>query len=257
MPDAQAPAASVSSSVNDVARWLSMMLGQGAYRGKRIVDAAALAPAVAQQVLTSPASAQRAAGYYGYGFNVGTTAAGLGSFGHSGAFALGAGTTFLVVPSTGLGIVVLTNGYPIGIPETLAAQFFDLVQFGSVQQPWGEIYARLFQPLLAPEGSLFGVAPPAHPLPAQKLSAYVGAFSNHYYGPLRVVAQPDGLLTLVLGATPLQLPLTHWDGDVFTFKLYNENAAPGTISKATFASDRVTLEYYDQEKLGTFLRVGA
>ena len=61
-------------------------------------------------------------------------------------------------------------------------------------------------------------------------------------------------MLLVLGPAPLRLPLAHWDGDVFTFTLDNENARPGTISKATFAPDRVTLEYYDREGLGTFVR---
>ena len=255
MPDAQAPAASISSSVNDVARWLSMMLGQGAYGGRRIVDAAALAPVVTGQVLTSPARADRAAGYYGYGFNVGTTAAGRASFGHSGGFSLGTGTAFQVVPSTGVGIVVLTNGSPIGVAETLAAQFFDLVQFGSIQRPWGEIFTKAFEPMMAPEGSLVGVARPARPRPARKLSVYTGRYGNDYHGPLQVVERPAGLM-LVLGAAPLQLPLAHWDGDVFTFTLHNENATPGTISKATFAGDRVTLEYYDGEKLGSFVRSG-
>ena len=48
--------------------------------------------------------------------------------------------------------------------------------------------------------------------------------------------------------------LTHWDGDVFTFPLQGENAPPGTISKATFAGDRLVLEYFDQDKMGTFTR---
>jgi hypothetical protein len=45
-----------------------------------------------------------------------------------------------------------------------------------------------------------------------------------------------------------------WDADVFTFMLDDENGRPGTISKATFAPGRVTLEYYDREGLGTFVR---
>jgi hypothetical protein len=52
----------------------------------------------------------------------------------------------------------------------------------------------------------------------------------------------------------MTLPLSHWDGDVFTFTLVNENANPGTISKVSFLSDRVTLEYYDEDGLGTFVR---
>jgi hypothetical protein len=62
-----------------------------------------------------------------------------------------------------------------------------------------------------------------------------------------------GALRLKIGAAPLVLPLAHWDADVFTFTLDNENAAPGTISKATFTPGQVKLEYYDREGLGTFV----
>ena len=57
-----------------------------------------------------------------------------------------------------------------------------------------------------------------------------------------------------LGPARMQRPLAHWDGDVFTSTLHNENATPGTISKATFAGNRVNLEYYDREHLGTIFR---
>jgi hypothetical protein len=41
---------------------------------------------------------------------------------------------------------------------------------------------------------------------------------------------------------------------VFTFSFVTENAPPGTISKATFDGDKLTLEYYDEEHNGVFLR---
>ncbi|MGT2456882.1 serine hydrolase [Cupriavidus basilensis] len=253
MPDAQSPAGGVSSSVNDLAKWLAMLLGQGVFAGTRVVDAAALAAAVSPQVQSSPPGNGRPAGFYGYGFNVGVTPAGRPSWSHSGAFGLGAATSFTVVPSTGLAIVTLTNGYPIGLPETLNAQFFDLVQFGAIQRDWGALFAQALAPMLAPEGSLVGVSPPAAPLPARALSIYTGTYRNDYYGPLQVSEQ-GGLLALAIGPVPMVLPLTHWDGDVFTFTLRNENAMPGTISKASFSSDRVTLEFYDADKVGTFVR---
>jgi CubicO group peptidase (beta-lactamase class C family) len=253
MPDAQAPAGGVSSSVNDMAKWLAMMLGQGVFNGKRIVDATALAAAVTAQVQSAAPGFEHPASYYGYGFNVGTTAAGRASYSHSGAFGVGASTNFVVVPSTGLAIVALTNGYPIGIPETLTAQFFDIVQFGSIQRDWASLYGHALAPLIAPEGSLVGVTPPSAPLPARALSTYAGTYQNDYYGPLRVVAQGE-TLALAIGPTPMPLALTHWDGDVFTFTLRNENANPGTLSKATFSSNGVTLEYYDEDRVGTFVR---
>lgn len=51
-PDAQSPAGGVSSSVNDMAKWLSMMLGRGEFEGRRVVDAAALQAAVSPQMQT-------------------------------------------------------------------------------------------------------------------------------------------------------------------------------------------------------------
>lgn len=253
MPDAQSPAGGVSSSVNDMAKWLVMLLANGEFAGRRIVDAAALAPALAQQMQSAPPANGRPASYYGYGFNVGTTERGLASVNHSGAFAVGAATSFTAVLPLNLAIVTLTNGYPIGIPETLNAQFIDLVQYGAFQRDWNAIFTEAFAPLLVPEGRLVGQPPPASPLPARALSTYAGTYGNPYYGPLQVTEQA-GALVMTLGARPLTLPLAHWDGDVFTFALHNENATPGTISRAAFGSASVWLEYYDHEGLGVFTR---
>lgn len=253
MPDAQSPAGGVSSSANDMAKWLTMMLGLGMYNGNRIVDATALNAAISQQSLIAPAGNGQNAGYYGFGFNVGTTAAGRAQYSHSGGFGAGAATNFVMVPSTGCAIVALTNGFPIGVPETLTAQFFDLVQFGSIQRDWLTIFTNALASLTRPAGILVGATPPAAPLPARTLSTYAGTYKNNYYGPIQVTQQ-GASLRLKIGATPLSLPLSHWDGDTFTFTLVNENAAPGTISEVSFLSNQVTIEYYNAEGLGTFTR---
>src|SRR5690606_8238594 len=127
-PDAQSPAGGASSSVNDMANWLAMMLGKGTYAQRRVVDASALQAAISPQTLIAAAQNGRPASHYGFGFNVGQTPNGRYGYGHSGAFASGSATFFRVVPSTNFALVALTNGYPLGIPETLGAQFFDLVE---------------------------------------------------------------------------------------------------------------------------------
>src|SRR5690606_681370 len=43
-PDAQSPAGGVSSSVNDMSKWMALMLHEGEYQGKRIVPRDALLP---------------------------------------------------------------------------------------------------------------------------------------------------------------------------------------------------------------------
>ena len=192
-------------------------------------------------------------GFYGYGFNVGTSSAGRTQFSHSGAFSLGAATNVVIIPSADVAIVALTNAAPTGIPETLTAEFADLVQFGEVREDWRKLYAGAFASMDTPSGSLVGKSPPEHPAPARPLSAYAGRYANPSWGPA-TVAEKDGQLTLAIGPRPELYPLRHWDGDVFTFGLSGENAPPGSISTAAFDGNKVTLEYFDDNKMGTFTR---
>ena len=143
-PDSEAPAGGASSSVNDMAKWLRLELANGKYDGKQIVDAKALLEARRPQVVSGPPGSPIArTQFYGYGMNVGYDEAGRLRLSHSGAFGLGAATTISMLPSERLGIVVLTNGMPIGVPESLIADFLDLAELGSIR-------ARLVRSVLGP-----------------------------------------------------------------------------------------------------------
>lgn len=252
--DPEAPAGGVSSTVNDMTHWLTMVLADGKYNGQQIVDPAALLPAVSPQIVSNPPSEPAArSGFYGYGFNVGTTSAARVQLSHSGAFDLGAATNFVIIPSADVAIVALTNATPSGIPETLTAEFADLVQFGEVREDWRALYAHAFADMDKPFGALAGKTPPAGPAPAKPLAGYVGTYRNDYWGPA-VVAESGDKLTLSMGPRPDTVELTHWDGDTFTFRFASENFTPGSISKATFDGDKMTLEYYDEDKMGTFVK---
>ncbi|OMB92845.1 serine hydrolase [Mycobacterium colombiense] len=253
-PDPQSPAGGVSSSVNDMARWLLMLLGNGTYDGRRITSPEALLPATSPQMVSSPAKTPQArTGFYGYGFNSSVDSSGRTEYSHSGAFDLGAATNFVVLPSEDLGIIALTNAAPYGIPETLTAEFMDLVQYGQIREDWGPLYKKAIGWLNNPVGSLVGKQPPANPAPARPLGDYAGSYASDYWGPA-VVTEHDGALQLAMGPKNRTATLTHWDGDTFTFTLTDENAPPGTVSKAVFAGNILNLEYYDSNKLGTFTR---
>ncbi|HLY89387.1 MAG TPA: serine hydrolase [Acetobacteraceae bacterium] len=259
-PDAQSPAGGVSSSANDMARWMSLVLQGGMFDGKRIIAADALLPAITAQIVSSPSHVPAArAGFYGYGFNVGTLASGRVSLGHSGAFALGAATNFVMIPSLGVGIDVLSNAAPIGAVEALGMDFADLVQFGVVTRDWLAAYGALMQPMSAPTGSLVGKSAPAHPAPARQPDDYAGNYHNDYFGDLGVERR-GGSLMLLLGPKRTPYKLSHWDGDVFTFEPIGENANAGSISKVTFAvkatgrADKVDVEFFDDSGWGAFVR---
>ncbi len=62
-------------------------------------------------------------------------------------------------------------------------------------------------------------------------------------GPAQPVSSPPSTLSEALP-----------NEDTFTFPVTDENAPPGTISKATYAGNTLNLEYFDSDKLGTFTR---
>ena len=253
-PDPQSAAGGVSSSVSDMARWLIMLLGNGTYNGQRIASPQALLPAITAQMISVPAKTPKArSGFYGYGFNVSVTSSGRTAYSHSGAFSLGAATNFVVLPSEDVAIIALTNAAPIGVPETLTAEFMDLLQYGQIRENWASLYKQAIGWINDPEGSLVGKRPPANPAPARPLSDYAGVYANDYWGPA-IVTERDGALQLALGPKNQTFTLAHWDGDTFTFPLTSENAPPGTISKAVFSGNTLNLEYFDTDKLGTFTR---
>ena len=262
-PDAQSPAGGVSSNVRDLARWMAMVLDGGSYEGREIVARDALLPAITPQIVSSRAYAADArASFYGYGFGVSVQPSGRVTLSHSGAFSLGAGTNYVLIPSAHVGIVVLTNASPIGVAETLGMEFADLVQFGKVTRDWSAAYAKLLAPINAPFGTRVGKQLPANPAPPLDLAVYAGTYVNDYYGDAVIVRQRDGLL-LKIGPAQVQYAFTHLDGNVFTFTPHSENASEGSISTATFATNssgkatRLTIELLDQNGIGTFKRAGS
>ncbi len=253
-PDAQSPAGGASSSVNDMTRWLAMMLADGKVGDKQVIAGKALLPVMTPQIVSSPpAEPAMRSGFYGYGMNISATSAARMQFAHAGAFELGAATNFLLLPSADVGIVVLTNGTPAGIPDALSAEFADLVQFGEIREDWQGLYKQAYAPMSAPVGSLVGQTAPPNPAPSAPLPSLVGTYNNDYWGPARVT-EADGKLTLSMGPNNQPWPLTHWDGNTYTFSFVTENSPPGSISKATFDGNKLVLEYYDAEGKGSFLR---
>lgn len=261
-PDAQSAAGGVSSSVNDLARWMIMLLrgGTGA-RGTKITIPAALTPALTPQIVSTPASvpASRAA-YYGYGFDISDQPSGRVQISHSGAFNAGAGTTFMLNPLAELGIVTLTNAAPVGAAEALSQQFNDLAIYGSPQADWWTLYQGMFaRTVNAPFGRYAGKPRPVHPRPAGTWRGYAGHYNNDFAGAVAVTAEP-GALTLTMGPARLRYRLTHWDGNVFTYRPTGESANPGSVSAVTFTrpghepATAMTIEYFAQDGVGTFTR---
>ncbi len=261
-PDTESPAGGVSSTVRDLAQWIRLQLGNGKFEGRQIIDADALAETHRPQMVSNPPEnpATDRAGFYGLGWNVGYTNQGLVQLGHSGAFNLGAATAVYLLPSEDLGIVVLTNSRPMGVPETIALSFLDLVQTGKIERD----YLELLQPVFAsidkpPYGTLVDYSkPPAKRLPALPANAYVGTYGNDYFGEIEIVAK-DGKLVLQQGPKKDAFPLQHYNHDVFTYQPVGENAYGLSGVTFTIGADlramSVVVENLNIHLQGTFTRV--
>ncbi|MEV7613021.1 serine hydrolase [Streptomyces sp. NPDC089799] len=262
-PDAQAPAGGVSSTARDMARWMRLQLGNGVLDGRRIVGAAPLeathAPTIVSRQPSGPAGTP---GFYGLGWNVSYDDAGRLRLSHTGAFELGANTNVTMLPLEQLGIVVLTNGAPVGQADAIALDFFDTAEHGRASTDWLALAASLYAQQLDEAGSSTDYTkPPAGAAPARPDSAYTGTYDNAYYGKLTVTARegaaPGTGLTLSLGPGPLRFPLTHYQGDTFSFETRGENAVGRTgvtFKGAGTDGATVTVEYLDANGLGTFRR---
>ncbi|WP_420719011.1 serine hydrolase [Streptomyces sp. NRRL S-646] len=258
-PDAQSPAGGASSTARDMTKWLRLQLANGKFEGRQVVDAAALDQTHLPYMLSAPPhSPAGRAGFYGLGWNVSYDDQGRLKLGHSGGFALGAATNVALLPSEKLGIVVLTNGEPIGVPEAISATFLDTAQTGGPTVDWLKFLGPVFQQTLQGERSKVDYSkPPASPAPARANSAYTGTYANDYYGPMTVSDQ-GGKLVMQLGPKKERFVLHHYNGDTFSYSTTGEMAVG--LSGVTFTvgsgghADKVRVENLDTSGLGTFTR---
>ena len=260
-PDAEAPAGGASASLSDMLRFMRLQLGKGTLDGTEIVDEDAFAAPHGPQVIPGPPPEPAArAGFYGFGWNVRYDDEGRASIGHSGAFDLGASTFVSFMPGEDLGIVVLTNGRPVGVPEAIGAGFFDVAQNGKETVDWIDFMGGGFAQMdaaAAPEVDYAKL--PSNPKPARDLAAYAGSYGNSYYGPLTVSAEGDKLsMSMGPQGKPTTFALTRFDGDIFSFETIGENANGLAGAIFTLGDDgkasKVVLDYYDRTGLGTFVR---
>ena len=260
--DAEGPAGGVSSSVRDLAKWLRLQLAGGSFNGQQIVSWEALEETHKAEICKSvpgPVSLRDCPGksYYGLGWNVGTTAWGKPMSSHSGAFLLGTGTTVFMVPSEQIGIVVLGNSTPVGLPEAAALTFLDYFHYGYAKRDWLTTvtpdFVALRKEAQNSSTNYSELKPPQSPIPAKPLSAYTGKYFNQLYGTLEVHAE-GGQLILRLPPRGSYYELKHWNGDTFTYYFASENT--GVARRGVKLSGKqVLIENLAIENSGIFTKV--
>ncbi len=258
-PDAQAPAGGASTTLSDLARWLRLQLDEGKFEGRQVVASTALAETHTPQIVTGFAPERGHVVSYGLGWIVSVERGGRTFYKHSGAFALGMRSEVALLPSEDLGIAVLSNAAPTGVPEGLTESFFDLVLDGKLQRDWVEFANRMFDEEVQKElGAETDFShPPSTPAPPLKLAAYSAKYKNDFFGEIELIER-QGKLVLRMGPQPIEFELRHWDRDVFSFQPTGESAGGlsgvGFLIDASGQADRVLIESLNIHGQGMFLR---
>ena len=224
------------------------------------MSVSALAETHTPQMVTSFNPNQGRLGSYGLGWNVIVERGGRVFWKHSGEFALGMRTEVAMLPLEKLGIVVLSNAAPSGLPEGITESFFDLALDGKLQRDWIEFANRMsdedVKREFAHERDYSSL--PAQQTPHLKLVAYTGKYANDFFGTIEV-AEIRGALILRQGPYPVEFALRHWDRDVFVYQPRGEMA--GGLAGVRFSidpggqADRMQIENLNVHGQGTFSRV--
>jgi CubicO group peptidase (beta-lactamase class C family) len=261
--DAEAPAGSVSSSARDLAQWVRLQLDGGQWNGKQLVDANALAETHKAQVCRVAATPEKPnecpeGQYYGLGWNVGKDGEGHSQFSHSGAFFLGASTAVYIIPEDHIGILAITNSMPVGLPESICLAFLDYVHYGKQQRDYLPLIGHVMEQMAAEsqnESPNYAVLPlPETATAAKPLTAYVGTYTNEYFGTLEVTLENNRLI-LRLPPRGAYYELSHWDADTFSYYFAGEDSGLARRG-AKFSPDKnqVLIENLAPEHNAVFTR---
>jgi hypothetical protein len=154
--------------------------------------------------------------------------------------------------------VILSNAFPTGVPEGLAAAFLDEVFTGKPSRDWISHWNEIYDANFGAGAQKAAMAPyasaPASQSPPMPLGAYTGFYNNAYVGEARIT-EADGVLSLALGPAGKRFPLKHFNRDLFLYAPFAES--PGWMVAVTFLigpdgkATQVTLQNLDDGGMGT------
>jgi CubicO group peptidase (beta-lactamase class C family) len=261
-PDAQAPAGGISSTARDLAQWIRLELGNGVFGGETLIATDALDQTHVPLMARGSNPVTGSESFYGLGWNVEFGRHGL-AWGHAGAFSVGARTVVTLFPKEELGIVILTNAFPTGVPEGLSDSFADLIFDGTVEKdwfkPWDAVFAGLLGQAVEAAKATYA-APPSPATPAGPASAYTGRYMNDFIGDAVVSSEGEALVLKVGPDGARSYPLQHFHRDLFL--AFPDAETPDRPSAVSFVvgpdgkGSAMTIEFLDGNNLGTLRRVG-
>ncbi len=225
--DSMAPAGGINSSINDMSHWLLMLLNDGNYDGKTVLDPKIIADMETPQILIPADSGMGiwlhamnpGSLFYSYGLGfVVEDYAGHKLVMHDGDID-GMASALGMLPELHLGVVVLTNMDHDDARNALLFHILDAYLGRPARDTNGALLALVRQQEAAEKIEQSKIAtsriPGAAPL---ALKQYVGDYTDPLNGDVQVALENDRLV-LRLGNPEFTGDLDHWNYNTFRVKL--------------------------------------
>jgi hypothetical protein len=221
--DNGSPAAGINSNAADMARWIRLQLGRGAFQGKRIFSTAVAEDMWSPQTLVSNSTPEPPLPAFLKG-HVAAYALGWSIAEYRGKYLVrhygetdGMSSVVGLLPEEALGVVILTNLHVTSLHTALLYRIFDAF-LRAKPEDWSTLYLKVRtneESKAAAEAAVAEKARAKESQPSLPLSRYEGKYSNTTYGDATVVDE-GGKLVVRLGASPTYIgDLEHWQYDTF------------------------------------------
>ncbi|MEB1530352.1 serine hydrolase [Xanthomonas sp. WHRI 7945] len=244
-----APAGGLSSSANDLARWLQIQLALGALPGsdgKRLYSAASAqamwTPQVPVPINPYPAPIADITpnfSSYALGWNV-QDYRGVKVVQHGGAV-FGVLTFIVLVPERNLGISLQINAEDVGVMRGLGYELLDHY-LGFAPRDWVAAFDTWYRQRL--DGGLAALQAAGNSArkasrPSLPAAGYAGRYADAWYGPIEI-ADRAGKLRIDFKQTPnMAGTLRHWQYDTFRTEWDDRAIEPAYVSFALDAEGKV------------------
>jgi CubicO group peptidase (beta-lactamase class C family) len=260
--DNAGPAGSINSHVVDMAQWVRLQLGRGAYAGKRLISARMVDEMHTPHTIIRIDSAARAANpdthlqAYGLGWFLEDYRGRLVV--HHGGNVDGFTALVGMLPEEKLGVVILTNMNGTGLPTTILRRVFDLhlgpTPGGTLRDWSAEALKRLeAQRTRAREAQRRQEAQRVpNTKPSLPLAQYAGTYVDSLYGEV-VVTEQGGKLSLAFGPN-WRGELEHWHFDTFRTRFDTPVLGALPVNFRLNAAGKVDELQIDMAGVATFKR---
>jgi CubicO group peptidase (beta-lactamase class C family) len=228
-------AGAINTSITAIADWMKFLLGEGEFKGARLLSPALVRELQAPRVHAgAPGFAEFGHSHYGLGFGS-FTYRGEPVVGHSGGW-IGWSTLMRMMPARKLGVAVFSNLGGAPVPSILINHVFDRV-CGNEPVPWLDRLRDLRRKALAQQEvdeQTQKTARKPNTQPSHDLAAYAGHYEHPAYGQMVITRTGDTLHWAYRG---LEAPLSHRHYDTFEVPQIPYELNPDRLA-ISFTTDR-------------------